>query len=281
MVAIIALSLTLGLAKEKPEWRSWPMGDRMIGSVGYYKPKLDTKAAIATDGGEVGVLISFEESLGLSDSKGTGIIGFLWRISKRNAVGMNYFKLDRNSDKDTNIFFYIDTEPPQDPTLQVPISSVFNIESIDIQYTYSFIFTPKHNLAAGIGLALQNLEFGFRPSENCDLADPCGLVKPHEADATVPLPTFTLVYQYAINDKWIIDANIGYLALELELGNKEDLEGRIWNATAGVRWKTWDHVGFHAGYKYFDVDVDYQKRSVVAAADYDYRGFEVGITAFF
>ena len=59
LAAVIALSPALGVAKEKPEWRSWPMGDRLVGSVGYYRPKLNTEAAIATQGEDLGAYISF------------------------------------------------------------------------------------------------------------------------------------------------------------------------------------------------------------------------------
>jgi hypothetical protein len=195
---------------------------------------------------------------------------------------MGYFRLDRDSDKDSTIVIFVNTDPPEEQEVSLPLSSVFNIESVDIGYSYSVIFTEKHNLGLGLGIALQNLEFGFEPSPNCDNPN-CDRVEPRSAKATAPLPTFKIVYQYAINDKWIVDTDIGYLALELELDadSNEDLEGRIWNVSAGIRWKTWDHVGFQVSYKYFDVDVDYQKRSLVAEADYDYRGFLLGIDAYF
>jgi hypothetical protein len=290
LAIIVALSPAVGMAKEKPEWRSWPLGDRMTGSVGYYRPKLNTQAAIATQGDEVGVLISFEDTLGLSDTKGTGILGVKWRISKRNELSFNYFKLDRSSDQDVAVDFFInidDADPPIDEkfSVELPISSVFNIQSIDITYAFSAIFTQKHNLAFGLGLALQQLEFGFRPSDNCTGVY-CSQVEPKEAKATAPLPTFKVVYQYAINDKWIVDTNIGYFALDLELDSEkgENMSGQIVNASAAIQWKTWDHVGFNLGYKYFDVDLDYERSGTIpykATADYDYRGLVLGVDAFF
>ena len=263
----------------------------MTGTVGYYKPKLNTQAAIATGGDEVGVLISFEDTLGLSDSKGTGIVGLKWRVSKRNELSMNYFKLDRSSDKDVAIDFFInidDVDPPisEEGSVELPISSVFNIKSIDITYAFSAIFTQKHNLAFGIGLALQNLQFGFKPSANCT-GEYCSQVEPKEAKATAPLPTFKVVYQYAINDKWIVNTDLGYFALDLELEKEkgEEISGRILNLSAAIQWKTWDHVGFNLGYKFFDVDLDYERLGGTipykATADYDYRGFVLGLDGFF
>ena len=170
--------------------------------------------------------------------------------------------------------------------MELPISSVFDSESIDITYAFSAVFREKHNLAFGIGLALQNLTFGWRPSENCPAEDLCSLVEPKEAKATAPLPTFKVVYQYAITDKWIVDTDIGYFALDLELDSEkgEKMIGQICNASAAIRWKTWDHVGFNLGYKFFDVDLDYERSGNIpykAAANYDYRGFVLGVDAFF
>ena len=277
-------------AKDKPEWRSWPLGDRLIGTVGYFKPKLRTEAGIATQGEKVGTLISFEETLGLSDSKATGILGLKWRISKRNALAANYFKLDRSSDNDVAIDFFVnidDVDPPisEEGSVELPISSVFNIESFDITYSFSAIFTEKHNLAFGLGLALQNLQFGFKPSANCE-GEYCSQVEPLEAKASAPLPTFKAVYQYAINDKWLVNTEVGYFALDLELEKDkgENLDGRIWNITAGIQWKTWKHVGFNLGYKFFDVDLDYERSGTIpykAAANYDYRGFVLGLDGYF
>jgi hypothetical protein len=270
------------VAKEKPEWRSWPLGDRFTASVGLYRPKLDTKAAIGDAEGNLGALIGFEETLGLSDTKNTPIINFRWRVSKRNVLSMNYFELDRSSTQNSTFKLFVE-DPPVERDVTLPLSAVFNIESIDITYDYSIIFTKKHNLGIGLGLALQKLEFGFKPTADCDGSDfpDCDVVEPHEAKATAPLPTFNIMYQYAINDKWIIDTSFGYLSLELELDNNEDLGGEIWNINAGIVWKAWEHAGFNLGYKLFDVNVDYQKREVVAAADYDYRGVFAGVSAFF
>jgi hypothetical protein len=286
LLSMLLLSPLAAVAKEKPEWRSWPLGDRLVGSIGYYLPKLNTQAAIATQGDDVGVLISFEDTLGLSDSKGTGILAFKWRISKRNELSFNYFKLDRDSTKDVELLVFIPETCDPNCSIDLPISSAFNIESVDITYAFSAIFNEKHNLGLGIGLALQHLQFGFKPSENCDNALLCPLVEPKEAKATAPLPTFKVIYQYAINDKWIVNTDIGYFALDLELDDEkgENMSGQIWNISAAIQWRTWDHVGFNLGYKYFDVDLDYERSGNIpykATADYDYRGFVLGVDAFF
>jgi hypothetical protein len=286
-VAILVAGISMSaVAKEKPEWRSWPLGSRMVGALSYYMPRLQTEAAVSDSNGNLGALISFEDTLGLSDNEATPLAFVGWRISKRNYLEVNYFKLDRSATQDSTIDIAVTNDsPPPDyltESITLPLSAVFNIQAIDVTYAFSPIFTAKHNLGLGIGLALQKLEFGYQASENCNVEPACSQFgAPRQAKSVAPLPTFKLIYQYAINDKWLIDTNIGYFALDLELDSKENIGGQIWNASAAIHWKTWKHVGFNLSYKYFDVDLDYEKRDLQAAANYDYRGFAVGMNAYF
>jgi len=272
------------IAKEKPEWRSWANGDRVIGSIGYYRPKLSTQAAISDVNGFLGAKISFEDTLGLSENKGTAIAFVKWRISQRNTLSFNYFKLDRNATQDSTIQVgIINPAPPPDfleQEITLPLSAQFNIESLDLTYAFSVISNEKHDLALGIGLALQDLDFGFKASDSCDRPI-CDTFEPRSVKSTAPLPTFKLVYTYAFNEKWLLDLNLGYFALDFELDDKENLDGQVLNLSGGVRWKIWQNVGLSLGYKFFDVDLDYEKRDLVAAADYDYRGFVFGVDGYY
>jgi hypothetical protein len=95
------------------------------------------------------------------------------------------------------------------------------------------------------------------------------------------LPTLNVRYQYAINDKWILTGNLGWLAVSADLDNDEKLSGEVWNASAGVRWKAWKNVGFGLLYNYFDLDIDYDKRNTKAKAVYEYYGPQLGVDVYF
>ena len=96
-------------------------------------------------------------------------------------------------------------------------------------------------------------------------------------DATSPLPTLNVGFNYAFNDKWIFESKLGRLAVEAELGDDEILGGQIINAFAGVRWKAFQHAGFFANYQLFDVDVDFRERGAKWTVDYDYKGPPIGV----
>jgi len=278
LAAIVLLSPLAAAAKEKPEWRSWPTGDRLFASVAWFKPKLDTQVGISNSAGNLGALINFESSLGLADSKSTGLAGINWRISKRNSLAFNYFKLDRSATKGDGISITIGDETFE-PAADFPIASFFNIEAFDLLYSFSAIRNPKHELALGVGVSFQDLSFGLEQTPDCAVP-PCDR-KTETFSSTAPLPTLNARYQYAINDKWIVVTNLGWLAVSADLDSDESLSGKIWNAEAGIRWKAWKNVGFSLLYNYFDVDVDYDKRNMKATVVYEYQGPALGINAYF
>jgi hypothetical protein len=277
-VAFLLLFAMSAVAKEKPEWRSWPMGDRLFASVGWFKPKLDTQVGISNSAGNLGALINFESSLGLADSKSTVLGGMNWRISKRNSLSFNYFKLDRSATQGDGITITIGDETFE-PAIDFPIASFFDIEAFNLLYSFSVIRNPKHELALGLGVSFQDLSFGVEQTPDCGLP-PCDR-KSEVFSSTAPLPTLNARYQYAINDKWIIVTSLGWLAVSADLASDEKLSGEIWNVDAGIRWKTWKNVGFSLLYNYFDVDVDYDKRNLKATAIYKYQGPILGINAYF
>ncbi len=274
MIALLSCS---AVAKEKPEWRSWPTGERVVGSIAIYWPKLDTKVTIGDSEGNVGALISFEQTLGLSDNKATAF-GYLdWRFFKRHSLSFNYFELNRSSSQAAGVVISIGGESFE---ANLPINTFFDIEALEIHYSYSILFDRKKDLSIGIGVSMQNLGFGLQQTEDCGVPIICDDLRA-SYKTTVPLPTLNVRWVYAFTDKWLLDIGAGWLAVELELGDKEDLEGSIWNATGVVRWKTWQHVGFNFGFKHFDVNVDYRKRDAIATLKYEYNGLVFGVEGYY
>ena len=62
LAAIVALTPLAGVAKEKPEWRSWPLGDRFFGTVAWFRPNLDTEVGISDSSGNIGALINLNQA---------------------------------------------------------------------------------------------------------------------------------------------------------------------------------------------------------------------------
>jgi len=258
------------------EWRDWPLGERVVVAVGLYSPRLDTQVRVSDSQGNVGTALSFEQTLGLADNKTTPIGYIDWRFFKRHSLTLNYFDLNRSGNNSAGVIIKVGD---QVINASLPVQSFFDIRSIDLMYSYSLLFREKFELALGLGIAMQELEFGLQGTDACQLPD-CGSVS-ERVDADAPIPTLDLRFRYAFTDKWIFDSRLGWLGAEFELDDSQDLSGNIWNIAATLRWKAWEHFGFNAGYKYFNVDIDSQKRDLLAEIDYRYNGIVLGVEAFF
>jgi len=262
-------------AQSSNDWQNWPTGDRWNIAVGYFAPDLDTQIIITDALGDSGTEISFEKDLGLDDSKGTGLVNVDWRFFKRHSVSYRYFNLQRSATNTSSVSIGIGGEIID---INLPIQAFFDITTHEIAYSYSLIFDEKKELFVGLGLSLQDLEFGIQGTESSP--NPGEIIN-STLSTTAPLPTLNVGFDYAFTDKWLFQSRFGWLAVELDVGADAEFSGQIINANAGVLWKAFNNVGFFAQYQYFDVDVDISDSGALFALDYDYRGPVLGVSVTF
>jgi hypothetical protein len=108
-----------------------------------------------------------------------------------------------------------------------------------------------------------------------------GLIDSEEFSVTAPLPTLNTQLHYAVTEKWLLGLNLGWLAVEADLSDRSDFSGSIWNSSAGVRYKAFEHVGFQFLWNVFFVDIEYNKRDLESQLDYTYSGPIFSVQAYF
>ena len=101
--AALMLGVFPAYAKDKPEWRSWPMGERVGVRVGAFFANLETTVRIDATNGVFGTAISLEQDLGLDDTKTTLAAEAHWRFLKRSRLDFTYFQLDRSGASSTSV----------------------------------------------------------------------------------------------------------------------------------------------------------------------------------
>ncbi|MCZ6617442.1 MAG: hypothetical protein O7E57_04860 [Gammaproteobacteria bacterium] len=267
----LIIPLTLGLisvgpvayAQGEPEWRSWPMGERFGLNVGSFFANLETTVRLDGTGGILGTEISFEQDLGLDDTKTRIMAGGYWRFFKKHRLDFSYFNLDRSGDSTSTVNIRFGDEIFQ---ADLPLHVFLDIEVFNLGYSYSILFDEKKELAVGFALSFQDLTAGLQGTGVL-----AGLDVSESSSVLAPLPTFTGRFAYAITPKWIVDTNIGYFTIEVDSGGDE-LSGDIIAGNAGVRWQLLKH--FHLGllYQFFVVNVNTKGETKQLAVDYDYFG---------
>ena len=201
--------------------------------------------------------ISFENFLGLEDSKTTLWGGFRWRISRRNQLEFEFNNLNRSGSV-TGI-----TDPINigEETIQIGarIDTTFDLALARITYGFSVIRKQKHDLAvkAGIHMAFTSLKidvFGDVLDVNTGMTlcnpSPCQAEPIESDDYTIPLPHFGLSYVYAFTPKWGLRAQgIGF-ALKIN-----DIKGVMSEIDLDLHYQPWKHVGIGGGLRYWDLTV--------------------------
>ncbi len=278
MLILVATSLLISMeavAAEQPEWRKWPMGDKLVVTAGLFFPRLDTKvgARSADAAFPVASVIDFESDLGLDDHATRPVVSVRWRMARQHSLDFNYFQLDRDGSATTTIPIRFG-----DNVIDVgtPVYSFFDIEVFELSYAYSLVFTKKIDWSVGAGLSVQDIDMGIIEDYNNPI-----LADVEAFSFVAPLPTLNMRLHYAFTDKWIGTLNFGWLAVEADLSESSDFSGSIWNSSFGVRYKAFKNVSFMATWSGMFVDVKYNKRDLRSEVDYKYNGLILGIQGYY
>ena len=270
------------VAADKAEWRDWPLGQRLNFSLSGYRPRLDTKLTAAAgfdaDNAIFGE-INFEDQLGLDKRETTMLVGLDWRVSKRNSLVFNYYRLDRAAIGEPSVTFRIRVDGEDfvfgpGPGLIGEARTNLDIKVYEVAYNYALLFDEKKRWTLGIGLSWQDIFLIIGTAD--DFADAT------DVDVEAPLPTLNTAFSYAINDKWLLDLSLGWLDLKLDSDTDDDqFEGKIFRWDAGVRWQTWQNAGFSLGWTQFDVRAQVLEENLGGRIDYKYRGPRLGVNVYF
>ena len=102
--------------------------------------------------------------------------------------------------------------------------------------------------------------------------EPTG-VQRAEVGANQPLPNIGGWYNYSPAKKWLIHARVDWIS-----ANIGDYDGSLWNASLGVAYQPWRHVGFDLYWQYFGVNLKVDKDDWMGGADLSYSGPVLGMT---
>lgn len=221
--------------------------------------------------GQLGTTVSFERSLGLSDSEARPILNAWWRITKRQRLEAFYFDLNRSGSSISQVNIRFGGTEFQ---ANLPIQAFFDVEILSVGYSFSPIFDAKKEWTLGLAASFQDIKVGITGTE-ASANDP---IVQEEASVLAPLPTLTTRFDYALTDKWILTLHAGYFTIELGDG---EFDGSVLSVLAGVRYKVFKHLSVSLNYDWFRVQVDVEGDKWNGDLDYKYRGPMFTVSTFF
>lgn len=207
----------------------------------------------------------------MSDTETLPGLGLGWRFAKKHQLQLEAFDLNRSGSAiaATDISFGDEIF-----SVDLPISSFFDFSVIALNYSYSFKFDEKKELAVVLGLSVADVKFGLVGNQGL------GIIAA-DSGLTAPLPTFGLRGGYAFTDKWIGKAGVGVFSFDLAISDEDQLSGEVINAYASIQHNTFEHVHFGLSYAYFDVGIDFSESGLVSSINYEYQAPLVTVTAAF
>ena len=189
-------------------------------------------------GSGLGVEINMEDALGMESDTNVFRLESYWRFTKNNKhrADFSWFSLNRTAYK--KITDDITIKPPDGEEIPIPsgteVSSKYNMDIFQLNYSYSFIQDDRLDFAGSAGLFIMPISFGL---------DVTGLVDDQvDQSFTAPLPALGLRIDILVAPKWYFRGSSQLFYIEYE-----GYTGSLINTRTAVEYNPWKHVGLGMG----------------------------------
>jgi hypothetical protein len=213
--------------------------DRFAFDFGGYFARTSTAARLDANTG-VGVVVDFEDALGLDDQKFVFQGAFRWRFAKHWRLDVDQFRLNRRGTKVLQ-----DSIDWGDQTFPVgaEVNTHFRISDLRTAVGYSFFRRPDKELGIGLGLHTTAILASLDSSGG----------QAEAADVTAPLPVINFYSMVALTDRWAMSMKVDWLSLSYG-----DYSGDVRLIALDVLYQPFRHIGFGFGFhnQLYDLEVE-------------------------
>jgi len=215
--------------------------DRFTFEIGAQYSRSTTSASLGPTSGGTGVVVDFEDTLGLDERNWIGVAGVLWRISERWRLEVDYFSLNRNATRTlaTDIEW-----GDQNFTAGTTVNTSYDFSDVRIAAGYSFFKRRDKELGVGFGLHVAKIDASISSAS----------AGTEGSDVTAPLPVFNLYGAFALTNEWAVRFRMDWLSLSYG-----DYSGDIRNTAIDAIYQPFRNVGFGLGMRNMIVDVEIEK----------------------
>lgn len=124
----------------------------------------------------------------------------------------------------------------------------------------------------GIGIGIHNLDLSASIEGEVIINDETtGLFKDEVSESQI-LPNIGAWYHFSPARRWLLHARVDWIS-----ANIGDYDGTLWNASAGISYQAWRHVGFDLYWQYFSLNLNVDSSDWVGGAEMTYSGPVLGV----
>lgn len=244
------------------------LDDDFVLSGGVFFPTKEFRVRV--DGSLPGEGIDFGDAFRLSDDDSTAAVNLSWRFGEKWSVAGQYWKLDDSStatlDRDIqweDVVFEKGSFARAGAGLEV----------IRVFFGRSFSSSERHELGLGLGLHWLEVSAFIEGQIRTNIGD--GELYRGSVSADAPLPNIGAWYTFAFSPKWALQTRLDWLSASVG-----EYSGGLTNASVGVNWAIWEHVGVGLSYNYFELNVDVDKNDWQGATRVSQYGPTLAISAY-
>lgn len=264
---LLALAMSWTAAAARAQTEAIPnhpaLTDRFSFELGGFYSRASTQASLGPSSGGAGVIVDFENTLGLEDRNLSAIGGFLWRITDRWRVEVDYFSLNRDA---TRTLATEVTWGDQVFPVGATVETKFDFSDIRVSGGYSFFKRRDKELGVGVGLHVAGIKSALQSSG----------AGAESGDVTAPLPVLNLYGAFALTNEWAVRMRVDWLSLNYDI-----YSGDLRSTAIDVLYRPFRNVGFGLGLRTFVLDVEIDDSEWRGKARTSYTGPTAFVTVSF
>lgn len=258
---ILSLAPVAALAQDY-DYHPW-LSDTFSASLGYMRSSNSFK--IESDViGDPGDDVDFNDSLDVSDHSNffNGQLRWKFGSEKKWSLWGQYF-----SNKATGTAVLDEDIEWDDLTFQKGSNAEAGVKLAVTRVFIgrSLIKNEQHDF--GLGIGIHNLDLSAYIEGEVKINDETTGVRRADVGANQVLPNIGGWYNYSPAKHWILHGRVDWIS-----ANIGDYDGALWNASAGVGYQAWRHVGFDLSWQYFNLNVDVDSDDWTGSSKMTYSG---------
>lgn len=244
VTSLFALLFAVPVLGSEPDDVHPLMTSEYWGNIGVYFAKRHFEAS--ANGSIAGITRSFdfESSAGLDDRPDVFMAEFGWQFTPKWGVALQYFGSDRSATRTLN-----ESIEWRDLVFDigVRVDSATSLDVTRLFFARKFRDSGPHSLRLGAGIHWLNIKASL--AGEATLVDLSREFRRSVVKAQFPMPNIGAWYRYSPSRRWMFNVRADWLSASVD-----KYDGGILNASVGVNFNPWQHVGLGLSYQYFSLD---------------------------
>ena len=258
-------------------WLSGQPWEKLSVTFGFFLTNFDSNVVLSGSG--AGVVVNFEDLLGLDTTTTQYRINAHYRAWRRHHFFFSFYDLSRNAEK-TLVVDIPETDPPV--TAGALVASNLDIKIYQVGYTFSFWNDDRVDLGAGLGFYIMELGAGLGVLAGIGGGEEIAGEVLLAEEITAPLPVLNLRGNVAITKRVFLKNTFDVFYISLS-----GFEGLLLDTTIALEGHICRFFGLGMGFNFLTVeidgdgDADFLGGSWKGKLNFDYSGLSIYAKFFF